>query len=544
MKKLCVAGATLIALTGLFPAQAQEPTSPSLKEQLQELKHLVLQMREEHRREVEELRLRLQRFETAGIPAVRGTSRTETRPGNPAADVPGDAAALEAELATEMAADPTAGPPATTTPAVYADVSFIGTFAGGVTSLKDDRHFLQHGGGHQPQGRGFNANLEMAASGAVDPYFTANVHAVFQVDAQGETLVELEEAYMTTLSLPAGLQAKGGQFFTAFGRQNLLHQHAWEFVELPIANARFFGPDGLRNPGIQLSWLTPLPFYAEVITSVQNASGETAASFLHDPEEANETFEPFGGFAGRTLTARGIESPEDLLYVGRVVTSFDLTGEFTLLGGISAASGPNSTGGPANDAGLDSSGHHHQTQIYGADVFLRWKPAATDRGWPFVSWQTEFLHRRYEAAALVIDADLDGTNDTIAVPRETLDDWGVYSQAIWGFATGWTVGGRYEYARGEREAFDLGESFGDVDGDGAPDFDRRYDSSRDPFRDRRQRISAALTWYPSEFSKIRLQYNRDRAEHLDRGFDDGDGTEHSGFLLFEFSLGKHGAHKY
>jgi hypothetical protein len=58
----------------------------------------------------------------------------------------------------------------------------------------------------------------------------------------------------------------------------------------------------------------------------------------------------------------------------------------------------------------------------------------------------------------------------------------------------------------------------------------------DPERVRRWRVSPNLTWYPSEFSKIRLQYNYD-----DRA---GIGEDHSVWLQFEFLLGAHGAHKF
>jgi hypothetical protein len=45
-----------------------------------------------------------------------------------------------------------------------------------------------------------------------------------------------------------------------------------------------------------------------------------------------------------------------------------------------------------------------------------------------------------------------------------------------------------------------------------------------------------LTFYPSEFSKIRLQYNYDHGELF--------GTDHSVWLQVEFLLGAHGAHKF
>jgi hypothetical protein len=63
----------------------------------------------------------------------------------------------------------------------------------------------------------------------------------------------------------------------------------------------------------------------------------------------------------------------------------------------------------------------------------------------------------------------------------------------------------------------------------------------DEMRQSRSRISANLTWYPTEFSKIRLQYNHDFLEEnaflASRDVD-------SIFLQFEFILGAHGAHKF
>ena len=45
-----------------------------------------------------------------------------------------------------------------------------------------------------------------------------------------------------------------------------------------------------------------------------------------------------------------------------------------------------------------------------------------------------------------------------------------------------------------------------------------------------------LTWYPSEFTKVRLQYNYDNRKNV--------GIDHSIWLQFEFLLGSHGAHKF
>jgi outer membrane receptor protein involved in Fe transport len=52
----------------------------------------------------------------------------------------------------------------------------------------------------------------------------------------------------------------------------------------------------------------------------------------------------------------------------------------------------------------------------------------------------------------------------------------------------------------------------------------------------RYRFSPSLSWYPTEFSKFRLQYNYDHRQ--------GIGRDHSVWMQFEFLLGAHAAHKF
>jgi hypothetical protein len=378
------------------------------------------------------------------------------------------------------------------------DVSFDLLAAGGYSSAREAQLRQLQAGGHDPKNRGFTVqNVELTFAGVVDPYLRGDAHIVLLIDETGETVIELEEARLTTLDLPFHLQLVAGQFFTDFGRLNSTHPHTWDFVDQPVVNSRFFGPDGLRSPGLQLSWLAPLPFFAELVLSAQNSQGETAVSFRNAPGEV---------VAGRTLIERDVRGLDDLLYLARVRTSFDLSDELTLVGGVSALFGPNASGGDTD------------TRIYGADLYFKWRPLDNNHGWPFLAWQTEAMLRRYQAAA-VLDAD----GAQLAGPT-TLDDVGFYSQLSWGFARPWVVGVRHDRARGEAAASTLP--------DGA------YASSLDPLRDSRQRYSAVLSYYPSEFSKLRLQYNYDRAE-----FFSGDDA-HSAFVQFEILFGAHGAHKF
>ncbi len=416
---------------------------------------------------------------------------------------------LEQELASELQKNQPAAPPAAPGPTLapsapwspaqpltiaragpaYMNLSLDALTDFGWSSASDPSEFLELGH-HDPQSRGFGLlNTEMVLDGAVDPYFKGLATIAFKVDQEGETSVELEEAWLQTISLPANLQVKAGQILAEFGRQNTQHPHQWAFVDNALILTRAFGPDGLRGVGGQLSWLAPTPFFTEALLGIFNGQGETAFSFRNpgDPDDLG-----VDRFHGRATVDRNLSSPGDMLFVPRLASSFDLTDQQTLVAGLSAAFGPNDTG------------YHQNTQIYGTDLYWKWKPAKAHAGFPFVSWQTEALYQRYEA----------GSDLSVPLPAEALEDWGFYSQVLWGFKRRWVAGLRGEYVDGSSGAYD----------------------PSDVFRGQRIRVSPDLTFYPSEFSKIRLQYNYDQGELF--------GTGHSIWLQLEFLLGAHGAHKF
>ncbi|MBA3961314.1 MAG: hypothetical protein H0X40_05355 [Chthoniobacterales bacterium] len=370
----------------------------------------------------------------------------------------------------------------------YMNISFDGQFA---LAYSSDRNLDQlEVGDHDPLQRGFNArNLELALDGAVDPCFEGFANIVFKLDNDNATNIEVEEAFLQTTNLPAGLQLKAGQFFSAFGRINPTHPHTWDFADDSLVHGLFLGDDGLRGVGAQISWTVPVSWYSQFIFGVQNGRGNTGFSFRNPGVD--------GTFFGRLTTDREARGVQDFVYIPRFESSFDLSATQTVLGGISGAFGPNETG-------ADS-----YTQIYGADLLYKWKSPRAEGGFPFVKWQTEAMYRRFEAGR--------GVAQSFPV-AETFHDWGMYSQVIWGFKKGWTTGLRGDYVHMQ-----------------ASDFTDSLD------RQSRSRVSADLTWYPTEFSKIRLQYNHDFLE------EDHFLTAHQAdsiFLQFEFILGAHGAHKF
>jgi hypothetical protein len=96
---------------------------------------------------------------------------------------------------------------------------------------------------------------------------------------------------------------------------------------------------------------------------------------------------------------------------------------------------------------------------------------------------------------------------------------------LYGFRKGWVGGLRFDYVTSSEGDYE--QRLLTLDGEIL---------GRDPARAMRWRLSPNLTWYPTEFSKFRLQYNYDWRK--------GIGQDHSVWLQFEFVLGAHAAHKF
>jgi hypothetical protein len=319
-----IAGGALAASALTLSAAGARAEDETLKRQVDDLLRRMQEMDQRHRAEIDEMRRKLD----ARAPAPSGALQEQI---DRLVDQVDD---VRAKLPTGPAARPVFR---------LVDVSLNALVTGGTSSAKDSVLADLQQGGHDPQRRGFTVqNVELVLTGAVDPYFNGQLNLVTLLDSEGETVVELEEAFATTTSLPAGLQVKAGQFFTAFGRHNPQHPHQWDFVDAPIVNTRMLGGDGMRGQGAQVSWLgTEVPF--ELTGTIQNSNGETMASFRSEEPPVGPVVE------------RDVRSFADTTLVARAAWSADLTEELPVLLGVSGAWGPSgsTSGGDARVVGAD-----------------------------------------------------------------------------------------------------------------------------------------------------------------------------------------------
>lgn len=95
-------------------------------------------------------------------------------------------------------------------------------------------------------------SMELMVDGNITPY--ARAAAVVSY----EESFFVEELYAQIESgFPLGLKIKTGKFLVPFGKINTLHSHAWPFLERPLFQQIYFGPDGFNDIGVDLNFTLP-----------------------------------------------------------------------------------------------------------------------------------------------------------------------------------------------------------------------------------------------------------------------------------------------
>jgi len=342
--------------------------------------------------------------------------------------------------------------------------------------------FVPSGGEVGPGERSFNlGESELTFAASIDPYFSGQLTA----SINGENEIEVEEAFFRTTALHDGLSIKGGRFFSGFGYLNEVHAHAWDFVDQPLVYQAMFGGQYQQN-GVQVKWLAPTDLFLEFGAELGNGENFPATRLEKNGFNGATLFAHLGGDIGDYTSWRTGVSWLTQRAEGRP-------------GGIEDENGV-----PLFDAFTGDS------DTWVADAVLKWAP---DPGHQ-LKVQAEYL-QRHESGD-IFDAGGGLLADDY---RNTQSGW--YLQSVYQFAARWRVGARYD----SLDAGTPGYSF-------APP--GLLDASPD-------RWSLMLDWNPSEFSRLRAQYDWDDARDDGHSLTDGDRILR---LQYIYGIGAHGAHKY
>ena len=330
--------------------------------------------------------------------------------------------------------------------------------------------------------RGFSLReVELAFSGAVDPYF--DVWASFGI---GDGAIETEEVYVQTRRLLPGMQFRFGQFFSGVGFLNRQHRHQWDFVDQALPYEKLFGQQ-LGEVGVQVTWLPALPIYTPF--GVEALQGDNSLIANQLTEEYADVLE---------------ETPGPRLFTGFLKVSPDLGYSNTLQAGLSM--GRSRSHQEADDAGNVYDG---TAWFLGTDWIWRYD-SARPYGQGDLTVQGEYIYRS-KTLELVSLPDLANLEDA------TSQQDGLYAQAVYGVGPRWTVAGRFD-AAGLRNHV---ETLAGVADAGAA-----------------TRYSTNVTFNPTEFSRLRVQYNYGRVP------DDSRTRFHQVYVQFQMSLGVHGSHAF
>lgn len=243
---------------------------------------------------------------------------------------------------------------------------------------------------------------EVAFYADVDPYsrfsLLLGIHPEYEsVEGTQQVtqgwVIEPEELYVELTRIPS-ISVKLGKFKAEFGKHNLLHTHAFPFVEAPLGHLELLGDEGLNDSGVSLAGLLPLPWFSEVTLQHLRGAGE------------NEQFNS--------------PTPGDGVGVAHWRNLWDMSEDLTLEMGLSYAQGTNS--------------FVTQTRLSGVDWTLKWRPThgGRDRSWILGG---EWMNRKVGQLELA---------------EEKVDAYHVWGQ--YQFAERWSMVARYEKLRAKESA--------------------------------------------------------------------------------------------
>ncbi|MCL2162064.1 MAG: TonB-dependent receptor [Betaproteobacteria bacterium] len=351
-------------------------------------------------------------------------------------------------------------------------------YIGGFVSA--DHYHDGHGPGDNR--RGFTLDhTELVFAASIDPYWRGQA-TVAVLDGE----VELEEAWFQTTALGHGTGIKAGRFRSGIGYLNEQHAHQWDFFEQPLMYKALFGGHGYAQDGVQLKWVAPLPVFLELGAEIgrgqnfpgndRNTSGPNSrALFAHVGSDIGASNSWRAGLSWFSTRARGRE------------------GEFETHHG---------------DEHFEFTG---RSRVWIADFVYKWAPDGNSARRNF-KFQAEYF-RRAENGDLVEDHG-HHAHESLWRTRQS----GFYLAGVYQFTPNWRAGLRYDRLSSGRQ--NVGDNPLGIE----------------IINYRPNRISTMVDYSWSEFSRLRLQWSRDRAMP---GVTDNQVT-----LQYIMSLGSHGAHKF
>jgi hypothetical protein len=226
--------ACAVAAACVFPAWASANDS----EEMEKIRAEIQQMKQNYEARIQSLENKLEQAQASAGKA--------------------EASAAKAETAAVQAASQTTASAGAFNPGIALILS--GTYAN--LSQNPDNYTItgfQSGGEIGPGERGFGLQeSELDIYGNIDHYFYGSMSLALASD----DTASVEEAFIQTTALPAGITLKAGRYFSGIGYLNAQHAHTWDFVDSPLVYQAFLGGQ-YGDDGVQLKWVAPTDLFMQ-----------------------------------------------------------------------------------------------------------------------------------------------------------------------------------------------------------------------------------------------------------------------------------------
>lgn len=470
------ASLSVLAACGVLaslPAQAANNDLKSLREE-------ITQMRQAYEQRINALEARLANAEAKADSAQTVARQTAVQQ-----------TSVQQALAQQPMVQQAAAP--TQSNSFNPEMSLI--LMGSYNNLKQDPNayqitgFVPTLGEVGPGARGFSlGESELVLSANIDPNWRGT--AILALAPEGG--VDMENAYFESLGLGNGFSFKGGRFYSGIGYMNEQHAHAWDFADAPLAYKAFLG-NQLGDDGVQVRWLAPTDLFLEFGAEVGRGRTFPGADNNKNGVSQGAVFAHLGGDVGISNAWRvGLSwlgsSPKD--------RSFDDTDSL------------------GNDVSNSFSG---KSRMWVVDGVWKWSPDGNNTVRNF-KLQGEYFKRRE-------DGTLASSACGGCAADYNSDQSGWYVQGLYQFMPRWRAGLRHDALKSGTVDIGLVNN-GTLS---LADFPQL--TAHDP-----KRNTVMLDYSPSEYTRFRLQFARDKS---------GIGaTDNQLFLQYIFSLGAHGAHAF
>ena len=338
---------------------------------------------------------------------------------------------------------------------------------------------------------------ELALSTSIDDMFYGKLTTVFE-SHEGESEVNVEEAFIQTMALPNGFTVRAGRFLSDIGYLNNQHLHTDSFTSRPSAYRAFLGGHYFDD-GLRVSYIAPTDTYWLMGAEVFSGDSLRAAD-----EDGERDFDSTGVYTAFTKIGGdiGIESSWQLGLSYLRNENGQLTAE------------DHDEDEHEEDEHADShSAGYTGKNTFITDFVFKWAPNGNYKYQHLTLSAEYFRVSDFMLAELHDESEAEAHQDEASNTKDYHQAW--YVSGVYQFSPNWSAGLRY----------------------GELDSQLQHEEHFDQQELKETELSVA--WHNSHFSTVRLELSHQSNVGFEQAQNDNVIT-----LQYVMSLGAHSAHQF